>query len=76
MSDKFVSDTTSHFQLGHTVFAKVTNLDEEKRRFLVSLKVSEVPSPERDGQARLIRGLQERKEVMEMMASRGTWVEL
>uniref|UniRef100_A0A8C7PZI9 Programmed cell death 11 n=1 Tax=Oncorhynchus mykiss TaxID=8022 RepID=A0A8C7PZI9_ONCMY len=71
MSDKFVSDTTSHFQLGHTVFAKVTNLDEEKRRFLVSLKVSEVPSPERDGQARLIRGLQERKEVMEMMASRG-----
>ncbi|CDQ85272.1 unnamed protein product [Oncorhynchus mykiss] len=71
MSDKFVSDTTSHFQLGHTVFAKVTNLDEEKRRFLVSLKVSEVPSPERDGQARLIRGLQERKAVMEMMASRG-----
>uniref|UniRef100_A0A8C7JCQ5 Protein RRP5 homolog n=1 Tax=Oncorhynchus kisutch TaxID=8019 RepID=A0A8C7JCQ5_ONCKI len=71
MSDKFVSDTTSHFQLGHTVFAKVTNLDEEKRRFLVSLKVSEVPSPKRDGQARLIRGLQERKEVIEMMASRG-----
>uniref|UniRef100_A0A8C8C6G5 Protein RRP5 homolog n=1 Tax=Oncorhynchus tshawytscha TaxID=74940 RepID=A0A8C8C6G5_ONCTS len=71
MSDKFVSDTSSHFQLGHTVFAKVTNLDEEKRRFLVSLKVSEVPSTKRDGQARLIRGLQERKEVIEMMASRG-----
>uniref|UniRef100_A0A8C8C0K3 Protein RRP5 homolog n=1 Tax=Oncorhynchus tshawytscha TaxID=74940 RepID=A0A8C8C0K3_ONCTS len=72
MSDKFVSDTSSHFQLGHTVFAKVTNLDEEKRRFLVSLKVSEVPSTKRDGQARLIRGLQERKEVIEMMASRGS----
>uniref|UniRef100_A0A8C7HW95 Protein RRP5 homolog n=1 Tax=Oncorhynchus kisutch TaxID=8019 RepID=A0A8C7HW95_ONCKI len=71
MSDKFVGDTAAHFQLGHTVVAKVTNLDEEKHRFLVSLKVSDVPSPERDGQARLIRGLQERKAVMEMMASRG-----
>uniref|UniRef100_A0A4W5L3E2 Protein RRP5 homolog n=1 Tax=Hucho hucho TaxID=62062 RepID=A0A4W5L3E2_9TELE len=71
MSDKFVSDTAVHFQLGQTVVAKVTNLDEEKHRFLVSLKVSEVTSPERDGQARLIRGLQERKAVVEMMASRG-----
>ncbi|XP_029596083.1 protein RRP5 homolog [Salmo trutta] len=71
ISDKFISDTGAHFQLGHTVVAKVTNLDEEKHRFLVSLKVSEVTSPERDGQARLIRGLQERKAVMEMMASRG-----
>uniref|UniRef100_A0A4W5NMU7 Protein RRP5 homolog n=1 Tax=Hucho hucho TaxID=62062 RepID=A0A4W5NMU7_9TELE len=71
MSDKFVSDTAAHFQLGQTVVAKVTNLDEEKHRFLVSLKVSEVTSPERDGQARLIRGLQERKAVVEMMASRG-----
>ncbi|XP_045547123.1 protein RRP5 homolog [Salmo salar] len=71
MSEKFVSDTAAHFQLGHTVVAKVTNLDEEKHRFLVSLKVSEVISPKRDGQARLIRGLQERKAVMEMMASRG-----
>uniref|UniRef100_A0A674BPX8 Protein RRP5 homolog n=1 Tax=Salmo trutta TaxID=8032 RepID=A0A674BPX8_SALTR len=71
MSDKFISDTAAHFQLGHTVVAKVTNLDEEKHRFLVSLKVSEVTSPKRDGQARLIRGLQERKAVMEMMASRG-----
>ncbi|XP_055770329.1 protein RRP5 homolog [Salvelinus fontinalis] len=71
ISDKFVSDTAAHFQLGHTVVARVTNLDEEKHRFLVSLKVSEVTSPERDGQARLIRGLQERKAVMEMMANRG-----
>lgn len=76
MSEKFVSDTAAHFQLGHTVVAKVTNLDEEKHRFLVSLKVSEVTSPKRDGQARLIQGLQERKAVMEMMASRGTCVEL
>lgn len=51
-------------------------MDEEKHRFLVSLKVSEVTSPKRDGQARLIQGLQERKAVMEMMASRGTCVEL
>lgn len=71
MTDKFLSDTTAAFQLGQTVFAKVTNLDEEKRRFLVTLKISEVTSPEGDVQTRLINGLQERKVVTEMLAMRG-----
>lgn len=71
MTDKFVSDTTNAFQLGQTVFAKVTNLDEEKRRFLVTLKISEVISPEGDAQTRLINGLQERRAVTEMLALRG-----
>ncbi|KAI3352853.1 hypothetical protein L3Q82_019426 [Scortum barcoo] len=70
MTDKFISDTATAFQLGQTVFAKVTNLDEEKRRFLVTLKISEVISPEGDAQTRLINGLQERRAVTEMLATR------
>lgn len=71
MTDKFIRDTTAVFQPGQTVFAKVTNLDVEKRRFLVTLKISEVISPEGDAQTRLINGLQERKAVTEMFAVRG-----
>ncbi|XP_026215037.1 protein RRP5 homolog isoform X2 [Anabas testudineus] len=70
MTDKFISDTTTAFQLGQTVIAKVTNLDEEKRRFLVTLKTSEVMSPEGDAQTRLINGLLERGAVAEMLALR------
>lgn len=71
MTDKFLSDTTTAFQLGQTVIAKVTNLDEEKRRFLVTLKNSEIISPQGDTQTRLINGLQERRAVTEMLAGRG-----
>lgn len=74
MSDKFISDTTAAFQLGQTVLAKVTNLDEEKRRFLVTLKISEVISAESNVQTRLINGLQERRAVSEMLAMRGVCV--
>ncbi|KAM3865426.1 protein RRP5 homolog [Diretmus argenteus] len=70
MSDKFISDAMTAFQLGQTVVAKVTNLDEEKRRFLVTLKVSEVITPKGDAQTRLIRGLQERRTVADMLAMR------
>ncbi|XP_044293915.1 protein RRP5 homolog isoform X1 [Varanus komodoensis] len=44
MSDKFVTDTKDHFVLGQTVIAKVTSTDEEKKRILLSLKVSECAS--------------------------------
>lgn len=74
MTDKFISDTTTAFQMGQTVVAKVTNLDEEKKRFLVTLKMSEVISPEGDAQTRLIRGLQERRAVTDMLAMRGMCV--
>lgn len=70
MTDKFLSDTTIAFQMGQTVIAKVTNLDEEKKRFLVTLKISEVITPEGDAQTRLINGLQERRAVTEMLAVR------
>lgn len=71
MADRFVRDTTSSFQLGQTVLAKVTNLDEEKRRFLVTLKISEVVSPAGDVLTRLVNGLQERKDINEMLSTRG-----
>ncbi|KAI4899783.1 hypothetical protein NFI96_011797 [Prochilodus magdalenae] len=73
MSDKFITDTEGVFQVGQTVLAKVTNLDEEKHRFLVSLKVSEVKSSDGEGesQARLIQGQRERMAVHDMITSRG-----
>lgn len=74
MGDMFISDATTAFQLGQTVIAKVTNLDEEKKRFLVTLKISEVIAPEGDAPNRLINGLQERRAVNEMFATRGTCV--
>lgn len=71
MADRFISDTKTTYQLGQTVIAKVTNLDEEKRRFLVTLKISEVISPVGDVLTRLINGLQERKAMTEMSLARG-----
>ncbi|XP_047221873.1 protein RRP5 homolog isoform X1 [Girardinichthys multiradiatus] len=70
MSDKFISDATTAFKLGQTVVAKVTNLDEEKQRFLVTLKMSEVITSDGDARTRLMNGLQERKAVKEMLAVR------
>lgn len=71
MSDKFITDTAGVFEVGQTVLAKVTNLDEEKRRFLISLKVSEVNWAESNAQARLIQGQGERIAVYNAMALRG-----
>ncbi|KAL1005879.1 hypothetical protein UPYG_G00065090 [Umbra pygmaea] len=70
MSDRFVSDTAGPFQQGQTVVAKVTHVDEEKRRFLVTLKVSEVSVAKRETEARLLQGYQERKAVIETMTRR------
>ncbi|XP_029949686.1 protein RRP5 homolog isoform X2 [Salarias fasciatus] len=70
MVDKFLTDTALAFQLGQTVVAKVTNLDEEKRRFLITLKITEITSPEGDAQMRLLHGLRERRAVSEMLAGR------
>ncbi|KAM5141017.1 protein RRP5 homolog isoform 2-T2 [Mantella aurantiaca] len=41
VSDKFVTDISNHFVQGQTVVAKVTNIDEQKKRFLATLKMSE-----------------------------------
>ncbi|KAJ8365798.1 hypothetical protein SKAU_G00146290 [Synaphobranchus kaupii] len=70
MCDRFLTSTATPFQQGQTVLAKVTNLDNEKQRFLVTLKVSEVGDEEGRERARLVQGLKERKAVTEMMATR------
>lgn len=70
MTDKFITDTTTAFELGQSVMAKVTNLDEEKQRFLVTLKMSEVISAMGDQQTRLTNGFQERQSVGEMLSMR------
>lgn len=75
MSDKFISNTESVFQKGQTVAAKVTDMDEEKRRFLLSLKVSEVCFEEGDSWRRLVQGLQERNAVAEMVSAKGNRLE-
>ncbi|XP_027785676.2 protein RRP5 homolog isoform X1 [Marmota flaviventris] len=41
MSDKFVTNPSDHFVEGQTVVAKVTNVDEEKQRMLLSLRLSD-----------------------------------
>ncbi|XP_036027752.1 protein RRP5 homolog [Onychomys torridus] len=41
MSDKFVTTPSDHFVVGQTVVAKVTNVDEEKQRMLLSLRLSD-----------------------------------
>ncbi|XP_069045275.1 protein RRP5 homolog isoform X2 [Lepisosteus oculatus] len=71
MSDKFVTNTGDAFKVGQTVVAKVTNLDEEKRRFLVTLKVSEVSLEREEAAALLSQCIQERNTVAQMMANQG-----
>ncbi|CAL8332402.1 unnamed protein product [Merluccius merluccius] len=70
LCDRFITDTATAYQEGQTVVAMVTTFDEEKQRFLVTLKVSEVTAPEGGGQALLLRGMRERRTVAEMLASR------
>lgn len=72
MCEQFITDTSIVFAIGQTVVAKVTNLDEEKNRFLVSLKVSALNLSEEDAYARLIQGQKERKSIVEMVTGRGT----
>ncbi|XP_066549502.1 protein RRP5 homolog [Amia ocellicauda] len=71
MSNKFVTNPADNFQVGQTVVARVTNLDEDKKRFLLNLKVSEVSFAGPSVEEQLAVCLQERSTAMNMMASRG-----
>ncbi|KAG9262427.1 hypothetical protein AMEX_G24199 [Astyanax mexicanus] len=75
ISDKFIPGTEGLFQVGQTVLAKVTNLDEEKHRFLVSLKESEVIFSKEEAQARLFQGQSERRAAYEMKTNRDALLE-
>ncbi|CAL8330288.1 unnamed protein product [Lota lota] len=70
LCDRFITDTATAYQVGQTVVAMVTTIDEEKKRFLVTLKVSDVMAPEGGAQALLLRGLRERRTAEEVLASR------
>ncbi|KAM8842414.1 protein RRP5 homolog isoform 2-T2 [Synchiropus picturatus] len=70
MSDKFLKETANTFQIGQTVMAKVTNLDEEKKRFLLSLRISDIIVSPTDAHTRLINGLKERRAAAEMLSTR------
>ncbi|KAJ3614113.1 hypothetical protein NHX12_017689 [Muraenolepis orangiensis] len=70
LCDRFLTDTAIAYQVGQTVVATVTTLDVEKRRFLVTLKVSEVTAPKGSVQDLLLRGLLERRSVAEKLACR------
>ncbi|XP_074855331.1 protein RRP5 homolog isoform X2 [Carettochelys insculpta] len=72
MSDKFVTDTKDHFEVGQTVIAKVTSMDEEKQRILLCLKLSEVASedPVTESFSLLRQCFEELKEVRSTMSKR------
>nr|XP_014427885.1 protein RRP5 homolog [Pelodiscus sinensis] len=72
MSDKFVTDPKDHFEVGQTVVAKVTSMDEEKQRILLCLKLSEVglEDPVTGSFSLLSRCLEEMKEIRGVMSKR------
>ncbi|XP_063163179.1 protein RRP5 homolog isoform X1 [Candoia aspera] len=72
MSDKFVTDTKDHCVVGQTVLAKVTSLDEEKQRILLSLKISEcsVEGSDSESFCLLQQYFNELQEIMSFMSNR------
>ncbi|KAM4704033.1 protein RRP5 homolog [Rhinophrynus dorsalis] len=73
ISDKFVTNIHDHFVEGQTVVAKVTKKDEQKKRILLTLKVSECAAEDRSAESfsllsqcftelQLLRSLSNRKE--------------
>ncbi|XP_075697203.1 protein RRP5 homolog isoform X1 [Rhinoderma darwinii] len=51
ISDKFVTNIHDHIAVGQTVVAKVTNLDEQKKRLLLTLKMSECAPDNRSAES-------------------------
>uniref|UniRef100_A0ABI7VYI6 S1 motif domain-containing protein n=1 Tax=Felis catus TaxID=9685 RepID=A0ABI7VYI6_FELCA len=72
MSDKFVTSTSDHFVEGQTVVAKVTNVDEEKQRMLLSLRLSDCGLGDLATTSLLLLSqcLEERQGVRSLMSSR------
>ncbi|KAL9983734.1 hypothetical protein ACROYT_G005955 [Oculina patagonica] len=75
LADQFVSEPASHFQTGRTVMAKVTEIDVERQRFLVSLKMSDC-CPAQSVEGSLLPGvevlenyLSERRKIIQHLAS-------
>ncbi|XP_039590594.1 protein RRP5 homolog [Polypterus senegalus] len=73
LSDKFVTDTSDFFQTGQTVVAKVTEIDVEKRRFLVNLQISQCTGEDDQNESLklLFQCLKERSSVVDILNKRG-----
>lgn len=73
MSDKFVTSTSDHFVEGQTVVAKVTNVDEEKQRMLLSLRLSDCTLGDQATTSLLLLSqcLEEQQGVRSLMSNRG-----
>ncbi|KAJ7376225.1 hypothetical protein OS493_036048 [Desmophyllum pertusum] len=75
LADQFVSEPASYFQIGRTVMAKVTEIDVERQRFLVSLKLSSccpdqsVEGSTAPGVELLENYLSERQKIVQQLAS-------
>ncbi|CAJ0961081.1 unnamed protein product, partial [Ranitomeya imitator] len=74
MSDKFVTNVNDHFTVGQTVVAEVTNIDEEKKRFLLTLKMSRCALDDRSAEsfARLSQCMKEIQLSRSLLARHGT----
>ncbi|XP_010624753.1 protein RRP5 homolog isoform X2 [Fukomys damarensis] len=72
MSDKFVTNPSDHFVEGQTVVAQVTNVDEEKQRMLLSLRLSDcrLGGPESTSLLLLSQCLEELQGVRSLMSGR------
>ncbi|XP_073541438.1 protein RRP5 homolog [Phyllobates terribilis] len=73
MSDKFVTNVNDHFAMGQTVVAEVTNIDEEKKRFLLTLKMSRCALDDRSAEsfARLSQCMKEIQLSRSLLTSHG-----
>ncbi|KAI4551052.1 hypothetical protein MJT46_020156, partial [Ovis ammon polii x Ovis aries] len=72
LSDKFVTSTSDHFVEGQTVVAKVTNVDKEKQRMLLSLRLSDCTLGDLATTSLLLLSqcLEERQGVRSLMSNR------
>ncbi|XP_051778120.1 LOW QUALITY PROTEIN: protein RRP5 homolog [Erpetoichthys calabaricus] len=73
LSDKYVTDTSDFFQTGQTVVAKVTEIDVEKRRFLVNLQISQCTGEDDQNESLklLLQCLKERNSAVDILNKRG-----
>lgn len=71
-----MTDTKDHFVIGQTVVAKVTSVDEEKQRILLSLKLSDCSSgdPVSESFSLLHQYFQELQAIGNIMCKRGKGV--
>ena len=74
MCDFKLPDTSTHFKVGQAVVATVTDVDLDKRRFLLSLKMSQCGDVAwaMDGQQLLKEYLKEAEFIVDRLKIRGT----